>query len=232
MRSIVNKKAVVLLSGGLDSAVTLYRAKRDGYECHCLAFDYSQRHRIELEMAKRIAASTVSSLEIVKLSLPWGGSSLLNTTDSLPTLRSPEAIKNSGIPPTYVPARNTIFLSIAASYAEVIGASAIFIGAHSEDSSGYPDCRKNYLESFDRVLKSGTKRGLEGKLVLKFPLIGMGKKEIIRLGGSLGVPFQHTWSCYAGGEWPCGKCDSCVLRDKGFKEAGMEDPAWMMKCTL
>ncbi len=231
VRSIVNKKAVVLVSGGLDSAVTLYAAKRDGYECHCLAFDYGQRHRVELEMAKKIAASAGSNLEIVKLSLPWGGSSLLDTNDSIPTLRSPAAIKNSGIPSTYVPARNTIFLSIAASYAEAIDASAIFIGAHSEDSSGYPDCRKNYLESFDRVLKTGTKRGLEGRLVLKFPLIGMGKRDIISLGVSMGVPFQYTWSCYAGGDRPCGECDSCILRGKGFKEAWIEDPAWMTKCT-
>ena len=231
MRAIVNKKAVVLLSGGLDSAVTLYAAKRDGYECHCLAFDYGQRHRIELEMAKRMAEGAGLKLEIVKLSLPWGGSSLLDMDTSVPMNRSPEAIKDSKVPSTYVPARNTIFLSIAASYAEAIGADAIFIGAHSEDSSGYPDCRKTYLESFDSVIKSGTKLGLEGRLTLKFPLIGMGKKDIIQLGESLGVPFQYTWSCYLGGERPCGKCDSCVLRDKGFREAGMEDPAWMTKCT-
>jgi len=226
----MKKIAVILLSGGLDSAVTLYAAKRDGYECYCLAFDYGQRHMVELKMAKRIAASAGSRLEIVKLSLPWGGSSLLDMNTSVPTGRSTAAIKNSKIPSTYVPARNTIFLSIAASYAEAIGAGAIFIGAHSEDSSGYPDCRKDYLESFDRVLKTGTKRGLERKLSLKFPLIGMGKKDIIKLGGSLGVPFQYTWSCYTGFEGPCGECDACVLRDKGFKDAGVEDPARTAKC--
>ena len=143
---------------------------------------------------------------------------------ALPSGRTPEEIVLSGIPSTYVPARNTIFLSLAASYAEAIGADVIFIGAHSEDSSGYPDCRREYLEAFGRVIETGTKRGLEKALSLKFPLIGMAKKDIIKLGMSLGVPFQHTWSCYEGGRSPCGRCDSCILREKGFKEAGMTDP--------
>ena len=219
----MKKKAVVLLSGGLDSAVTLFFAKSKGYECHCLNFDYSQRHRVEMMMAKRLARLAGVELRTEKIFLSWGGSSLLDKNSTLPSGRKPEEIKNAGIPSTYVPARNTVFLSIAASYAEAIGADAVFIGAHFEDSSGYPDCRKAYLEAFNRVIKIGTKRGLEKKLELKFPLINKAKKDIIRLGRSLGVPFQHTWSCYRGGRSPCGKCDSCVLRAKGFKGAGLKD---------
>ena len=217
-------KAVVLLSGGLDSAVTLFFAKSKGYECHCLNFDYGQRHGIEMRMAKRLSRFAGAELKTVKLSLPWGGSSLLDKNIALPSGRRPNVIKRSGIPSTYVPARNTIFLSMAASYAEAIGADVIFIGAHSEDSSGYPDCRKEYLKAFDRVIKIGTKRGLEGRLKLEFPLIGMGKKDIIKLGDSLGVPFQYTSSCYRGAKKPCGRCDSCILREKGFREAALKDP--------
>ena len=227
----MSKKAVVLLSGGLDSAVVLFFAKNKGYECHCLNFDYGQRHGIEMKMALRLARIAGAGLETVKLSLPWGGSSLTDKNIALPSGRKPNVIKRSGIPSTYVPARNTIFLSIAASYAEAIGAEGVFIGAHSEDSSGYPDCREEYLEAMDRVIKIGTKRGLENKLSLKFPLIGMSKKEIILLGESLDVPFQWTWSCYKGVSTrrnaesaPCGKCDSCVLREKGFRQAGLKDP--------
>ena len=220
---IVNKKAVVLLSGGLDSAVTLFFAKDKGYECYCLNFDYGQRHKIEMVMARKLARSAGAELKTVKIAFPWGGSSLLDKRSALPSDRTPEEIKRAGIPSTYVPARNSVFLSIAVSYAEAIGACAIFIGAHSEDSSGYPDCRKEYLEAFDRVIKIGTKRGLEGALNLKFPLIGMGKKDIIKLGESLKVPFRWTWSCYKGGSVPCGKCDSCILRENGFKEAKIKD---------
>ncbi|MDO8525130.1 MAG: 7-cyano-7-deazaguanine synthase QueC [Candidatus Omnitrophota bacterium] len=218
----MKKKAVILLSGGLDSAVTLFLAKSKGYECHCLNFDYGQRHRVEMAMAKALAHSAGAGLKTVKLTLPWGGSSLLDKKCPLPSGRTPGEIKRSGIPSTYVPARNTIFLSIAASYAERIGARKIFIGAHSEDSSGYPDCRKGYLEAFDRMIKIGTQAGLEGGLALEFPLIGMGKKEIIMLGRRLSVPFRRTWSCYRSGKSPCGECDSCVLREKGFREAGLK----------
>ena len=220
----MKKRAVILLSGGLDSAVTLFFAKSKGYDCRCLNFDYGQRHKIEMAMAKRLARQAGAGFETVKLSLPWGGSSLLDKNIAMPSGRTPKAIKSSGIPSTYVPARNTIFLSIAASYAEAIGADAIFIGAHSEDSSGYPDCRKRYLEAFDHVIKIGTKRGLEKGLSLKFPLIDMAKRDIIKLGGSLGVPFQYTSSCYHGAKRLCGMCDSCILREKGFREAALKDP--------
>jgi len=219
-------KAVVLLSGGLDSAVTLYSAINDGYECHCLSFDYGQRHRQELRCARQIARKAGVTLHVVKLRMPWKGSSLLDTTKKLPLGRSVKTIKRGGIPSTYVPGRNTIFLSLAASFAEAIGARAIFIGAHAEDSSGYPDCRAGYLKAFDHVVRIGTKRGLEGKLRLKFPLIKMGKSRIIKFGSALGVPFGLTRSCYSNGGTPCGTCDSCVLRAKGFREAGLKDPVY------
>lgn len=220
------KKAVVLLSGGLDSAVTMYVARKEGYECYALVFDYGQRHKRELAFAKRLARECGVRLKQVTLTLPWKGSSLVDKKAPLPAGRSAKDIEISGIPSTYVPARNTIFLSIAASLAETIGASAIFIGAHTGDSSGYPDCRPDYLEAFDKVIGSGTKRGSEGRLRLEFPLIKKDKSEIIRLGNRLGVPLEHTWSCYQGRRLPCGKCDSCVLRAKGFKEAGLKDPLY------
>lgn len=218
------KKAVVLLSGGLDSAVTLFYAVKRGYECFALTFDYGQRHKKELTRARVVAAAAGAHFKIVKLVLPWKGSSLIDKKLSVPVNRTIGQIR-SGVPSTYVPARNTIFLSMAASYAEVIGASKIFIGAHSEDSSGYPDCRKNYLEAFTKTIKLGTKRGIEGKLSLGFPLIGKNKSEIIRTGMALRVPFGLTMSCYRPGIKPCGKCDSCILRARGFRDAGIKDPA-------
>lgn len=216
-------KAVILLSGGLDSAVTLFYAKDKGYDCRCLAFDYGQRHATELACAAKIARRAGAGLKLVTLRLPWKGSSLVDAAAPIPVGR-PIARIRKGVPSTYVPARNTIFLSIAASYAEVTGADVIFIGAHVDDASGYPDCREAYLKAFDRVLRTGTKRGAEKKLSLKFPLIGKDKSGIIRLGALLGVPFEDTWSCYMGGVVPCGRCDSCILRAKGFREAGLEDP--------
>ncbi|MDP2913519.1 MAG: 7-cyano-7-deazaguanine synthase QueC [Candidatus Omnitrophota bacterium] len=220
----MKRKAVVLLSGGLDSAVTLFWAVARGYECHCLTFDYGQRHNREIESAKRIANAAKAGIEVVKLDFPWKGSSLTDRSIDLPSGRTAKDIQSGGIPSTYVPARNTIFLSIAASFAEAICADSILIGAHFEDSSGYPDCRKSYLEAFRGVIESGTIRGSSGRLLLEFPLIEKSKSEIIMLGRSVGAPFALTWSCYKGGELPCGSCDSCVLRLKGFREAGMEDP--------
>lgn len=218
------RRAVVLLSGGLDSAVALYEAKKRGYDCHCLLFDYGQRHIKEIDCARRIAKIAGAKLRIVKLRLPWKGSSLLDRKRRLPLDRTIGDI-NKKIPSTYVPSRNTIFLSMAGSLAEAIGARAIFIGAHFEDSSGYPDCRKDYLEAFRKVIKLGTKAGMENALTLEFPLINQGKSGIIRRGTILGAPLGLTWSCYKGGKLPCKRCDSCILRAKGFKDAGIKDPS-------
>ena len=221
-------KAVVLVSGGLDSAVTLFYAVDKGYDCHCLIFDYGQRHKKEIAGAEAIAKYAAAKFHVVKLNFPWKGSSLLDKGAGIPSDRSISEIKK-GIPSTYVPGRNTIFLSIASSFAEAIGAKAVFIGAHFEDSSGYPDCRKGYLEAFDKVVRLGTRAGLGNRLALKFPLIDKSKKDIVKLGKDLGVPFGLTWSCYRGGAVPCARCDSCILRAKGFKEAGIDDPAAHIK---
>lgn len=217
-------KAVVLLSGGIDSSTTLYYAKHKGYDCRCLIFDYGQRHRKEILRAKKVARLCGADWQIVKFSLPWKGSALLNKKISIPRKRSLSGIGNS-IPATYVPARNTVFLSYAASYAEAIGAKAIFIGANAVDFSGYPDCRPAYYEVFRKLIRCGTKVGVEGKgIKVLTPLIKKTKAQIIRLGNRLRVPYEHTWSCYSGGREPCLTCDSCILRAKGFKEAGIVDP--------
>lgn len=224
----MKSKAVVLLSGGLDSAVTLYYAIKQGLSCHCLTFRYGQRHEKEIERAAALASGAGARHYLVDLSLPWKGSSLFEGGSSVPTGR-PSGEIGSGIPSTYVPARNTIFLSMAASCAEAIGASEIYIGAHSQDSSGYPDCRIGYLEAFNGAIGLGTRAGLAGRLRVKYPLIGKTKREIIRLGSALGAPLELTWSCYKGGDVPCGACDSCLLRARGFAEAGIEDGALCLK---
>ncbi len=215
------KKAVVLLSGGLDSAVTFYIAKKD-YECHALVFDYGQRSACEITFAERIASAASSACQVLKISLPWKGSVLLDKTADVPS----GAISASGeIPSTYVPARNLIFMSFAVSFAEAIGAEAVFIGAHQLDFSNYPDCREDFFESFKETVRTGTKSGAEGHAVRVItPVLDMTKNEIIRTGIELGVPFQYTWSCYEGGKFPCGKCESCLLRAKGFADAGKIDP--------
>ncbi len=218
------KKAVVLLSGGMDSATTLYWAKKKGYEAHCLIFEYGQRHKRELESAKALAKSSRCKYTILKISLPWKGSALLNKKQALPKNRNLARISKE-IPPTYVPARNTIFLSFALSCAEALGADAIFIGANARDYSGYPDCRPEFFKSFETLIRKGTKVGIEGKRIkISAPLLYKTKDEIIRLGTGLGVPFELTWSCYRGEKKPCFVCDSCRLREMGFKKARIADP--------
>ena len=216
------KKAVVLLSGGLDSATTLYYAKAKGFAPQCLIFDYGQRHGKEISSARRLARRAGCPAQVVKIRLPWQGSSLLDKKAPLPRRRE---IKPGEIPSTYVPARNIIFLGFAASFAEAAGAQTIFIGANAVDYSGYPDCRPEFLAAFQAALGQGLKAGVEKHPVkIRAPLLKKSKAEIVRLGTRLGVPYNLTWSCYRGGRKPCGVCDSCRLRAKGFEQAGQEDP--------
>lgn len=233
-------KAVVLLSGGLDSTTALYAARRANIpdvryidsKPICLTIHYGQLHEREIESAKKIASHLKLEHWIIPLSLPWGGSALLESRGDpvgRPSLAIPKGRDESGIsreiPVTYVPARNSIFLSLAASLAEAEGAEAIYFGANQLDYSGYPDCRPAFIRAFEEMIQQGTKSGTEGKRIrIVAPLLHMTKAEIIRLGKELGAPFEWTWSCYEGRETPCGECDSCILRAKGFREAGVEDP--------
>jgi len=223
---MANNIAVVLLSGGLDSATTLYLARKQGYKCFCLIFDYGQRQKKEIEYAKKIARAANCPYKIIKINLPWKGSALLDKKIKIPKLANLRTCELANkIPSTYVPARNIIFLSFALSYAEAIGAKAIFIGAHVQDYSGYPDCRTQFYRAFKKVVLTGTKAGVEKKRIrIGTPLIHKTKAQIIKLGERLGVSFGLTWSCYRGGRVPCGECDSCYYRAKGFKEAGIKDP--------
>jgi len=222
------KKAVCLLSGGLDSSVALAIAKFEGYEIYALTFFYNQKHSRELESAKKIARYfKVKEHKILNIPLnEIGISALTDRNVEIPTKKNYNEIKRKKeIPPTYVPSRNIIFLSYALAYAETLDADAIFIGVNQIDYSNYPDCRKEFIQKFQEVAKIGTKRGIEGKEIeIKTPLINLKKAEIIRKGFSLKVPFELTWSCYKGKEKACGKCESCVLRLKGFEEVGLEDP--------
>ena len=222
---LLNKNAVVLLSGGLDSAVVLYFARKQGFKCYCLIFDYAQRHKREIESAKKIARMAGARSKLISIPFPWKGSSLLDNKISLSPAPVKSIVEAAGIPLTYVPGRNIIFLSFAVSYAEAISARTVFIGAHTEDYSGYPDCRPEFYRAFQKAVDSGTKAGVQGGGIKIFtPLINKTKAGIIKTGLHLGVPFQFTWSCYKGGRKPCGECDSCFFRAKGFKEAGIEDP--------
>ncbi len=218
-------KAVVLLSGGLDSAVALYVAKQAGHEVHALSFDYGQRHNKELNCAKAIAQKAgVASHNIVTLNLDlWGGSSL--TDKNIPVENGD--VNRTDIPITYVPARNMVFLSIAASLAEAKGARHIYIGVSQVDYSGYVDCRREFIDAMQEAINKGTVMGAEKgeTITIHAPFINMTKSQEITLGQELGVDFGLTWSCYRGGDKPCGTCDSCLLRAKAFKEAGIEDGA-------
>jgi 7-cyano-7-deazaguanine synthase len=218
-----NQKAIVLLSGGLDSAATLYLARGKGFKTYCLIFDYGQRHKREVRSACRLARKAGSEFKVVTINLPWGGSALLDKKTALPEVSGSKGSRS--IPDTYVPARNIIFLSFALSFAEAKDAQAIFIGAHSQDYSGYPDCRPSFFRAFDRVALRGTKAGAQGKLIkIHRPLLKMNKAQIIRLAVKLKVPLELTWSCYKGGSRPCGECDSCYFRARGFRQAGLIDP--------
>lgn len=219
----MSKKAVILVSGGLDSTTVLSMAMDQGYECYTLSFDYGQRHRSELEAARRVSqAMAVKEHKVVRLDLGTiGGSALTDVGIDVPEFET------TGIPVTYVPARNTVFLSIALGWAEVLEANDIFLGVNAVDYSGYPDCRPQYIVAFEAMANLATKAAVEGQqLSIHSPLIDMTKAEIIRAGLDLGVDYSQTVSCYQASleGLACGKCDSCRLRQQGFIEAGVKDP--------
>lgn len=221
-------KAVVLLSGGLDSTTALAIAKSLGYEPYALSFRYGQRHVVELEAAKRVAAAQgVSQHVVCDIDLRvFGGSALTSSTD-VPKHQSADELGSIEIPVTYVPARNTIFLSFALAYSEVVGATDIFIGVNALDYSGYPDCRPEYIEAFETMANLATRAGVQGAcLKIHTPLISLTKAEIVKAGWELGVDYSMTSSCYDPDVegLPCGHCDSCLLRIRGFREAGSSDP--------
>ena len=222
------RRAVVLLSGGLDSATALAVARDEGFESYALSFDYGQRHDRELESARRVADALGAKQHLVlRLDLRSIGGSALTADIPVPKSRS-ESEMAAGIPVTYVPARNTIFLSHALAWAEVLESSDIFIGVNALDYSGYPDCRPEYIEAFEHMANLATRAGVEGTMRLRIhtPLIDLSKAQIVRLGTDLGVDFGLTWSCYEprpDGR-ACGRCDSCLLRRKGFSESGLADP--------
>lgn len=224
MNTPTPRRAVILLSGGLDSATTLAVARSEGFECYCLSLDYGQRHRVELNAATQIAA-TLNAVEhrVVKLSLDsFGGSALTDTSIAVPVDGA-----QSGIPVTYVPARNTIMLSLALAWAEVLGSRDIFVGVNAVDYSGYPDCRPEYIAAFEALANLATKAGVEGaRLTIHAPLINLSKAEIVRQGTALGIDYSLTISCYQADDHgrACGVCDSCRLRHEGFIAAGLPDP--------
>lgn len=219
-----DKKAVVLVSGGLDSATILAMATAQGYQCYALSMDYGQRQRIELQCASQVAQDNGAvEHRVVRLDIGgFGGSALTDHSIDVPTGHSEQ------IPVTYVPARNTIFLSVALGWAEVLEAQAIFIGANSVDYSGYPDCRPEYIEAFQAMANLATRAGVEGNPIhIEAPLLSLSKADIIRTGLALGVDYSHTLSCYnpADNGQVCGICDSCRIRTEGFAAAGIADPA-------
>ncbi len=223
MSDAVPKPAVVLVSGGLDSTTVLAMARADGYRCYTLSFDYGQRHRAELQAAERVSAACGDvEHKVVRLNLDSiGGSALTDLAIAVPEEET------EGIPVTYVPARNTVFLSIALGWAEVLGAMDIFIGVNAVDYSGYPDCRPEYIAAFENMANLATRAGVEGnKIAIHTPLMALGKGDIIRAGAALGVDYGLTVSCYQATDdgLACGKCDSCRLRRQGFLDAGVADP--------
>ncbi len=226
------KRAVVLLSGGLDSTTCLAMAKADGFEPVCLAVAYGQRHAVELERARHVAASMgVKDFRVVSVDLRQVGGSALTADIPVPK-NEPGAALAEGIPVTYVPARNALFLSLALGLAESVGASDLYIGVNAVDYSGYPDCRPAFIEAFEAMATLATKAGVEGaRFKVHAPLSGMTKADIIRAGVKLGVDYSMTHSCYdpdAQGR-ACGRCDSCVLRRRGFEQAGVADPTPYIK---
>ena len=221
------RKAVVLLSGGLDSTTVLAHAKNEGYEVYAISFKYGQRHAIELDAARRVAAAQgVAGHVVCEFDLRVFGGSALTADVEVPKHESASDVAED-IPITYVPARNTVFLSFALAYAEVMGATDIFIGVNALDYSGYPDCRPEYIEAYERMANLATRAGVEGnELKIHAPLINLTKAQTVELGLSLGVDYSLTSSCYdpADNGRPCGHCDSCLLRIRGFEEAGTTDP--------
>jgi 7-cyano-7-deazaguanine synthase len=212
------KKAVILLSGGLDSVVTLYYAMSKGYRPDVLIFNYGQRHKKEIACAKKISVINKLKFYIVKIDLSWTCSSLTDKKIKVPMGRN---LRAKDIPSTYVAGRNIIFLSYAFSYAESIGSNTVFIGAHVEDYSGYPDCRPEFLFNFNQAVSLGLKNN---KIKIIAPLLDLSKRGIVELGLKLKVPIEDTWSCYSGGTRPCGECDSCRFRVQAFKSLGLIDP--------
>jgi 7-cyano-7-deazaguanine synthase len=228
------KKAVVLASGGIDSSTALALARRDGFDVHALSFDYGQRHRAELEAARRVVAALGAAAHIVaRIDLRAFGGSALTADVAVPKGRAPETM-GSDIPITYVPARNTIFLAFALAWCEALQAEDIFIGVNAVDYSGYPDCRPEFLEAFERLARLATREGVTGRAAYRIhaPLITMTKAEIIHAGLAAGVDFSLTHSCYdpVEGGLACGACDSCILRRRGFADAGVSDPTRYAVC--
>jgi len=220
-------RAICMISGGIDSCVTAFVAQEKGYEIFAISFDYGQLHKRELDSAKKIARAVHAKQHIVfDVDLrKFGGSALLDKSFTFPKDRDVFTKEKTRIPSTYVPARNTIFLSIALGYAEVVDADAIFIGATATDYSGYPDCRPEYIRAFQMLANLGTRKGVEGKPIsINAPLLNLTKADIVKLGIKLKAPLKDSWSCYVGGRKACGRCDSCLFRLKGFKEANAKDP--------
>ena len=217
------KKAIVLFSGGLDSTTCLYWALDKGYTCEALTVSYGQKHAREVRAAAEIARRLGVKQHCITLDFPWlASSSLVDKNQSIPDVPLTE-IEQHKIPSTYVPGRNLMFLSVAASLADAVGADAIVAGPNAVDFSGYPDCTPAFWQAATQAINRGTARGVSRGIEVLAPLMDLSKTDIVKLGTKLGVPFELTWSCYSGGEKPCGHCDSCKLRARGFEEAGIKD---------